>query len=296
MQRAGIDRSSCALRPVGSPRLSPIPAGDIIRMPHTPINRSFSNPRVPAWFTALDRPARASWRGCSSQARPSSPPAPAPRATRKASPIEHETIRARCAACHLPDSEGRMSRISFERKTPEGWQGSLQRMISLNGVTLAPEEAREIVKYLADNQGLAPEELRPGLFEVEKRMIDHRYHGGHRRRIHLHPVPFDGAGDHAAAHARGVGAPYVDAPRLLPARGLPGLSAHGSHARPTRAGRGAARHAPADGARRRSPLRGLPPPHPRVGGVVGDHAPAPPGGHVGPLGSPAGPRRARTAR
>lgn len=90
-------------------------------------------------------------------------------------PIEHETIRARCAACHLPDSEGRMSRISFERKTPEGWQGSLQRMISLNGVTLAPEEAREIVKYLSDHLGLAPEELRPGLFEVEKRMIDHRY-------------------------------------------------------------------------------------------------------------------------
>lgn len=90
-------------------------------------------------------------------------------------PITHETIRARCAACHLPDSEGRMSRISFERKTPEGWQGSLERMISLNGVTLAPEEAREIVKYLSDHQGLAPEELRPGLFEVEKRMIDHRY-------------------------------------------------------------------------------------------------------------------------
>ena len=90
-------------------------------------------------------------------------------------PIEHETIRARCAACHLPDSEGRMSRISWERKTPEGWQTSLQRMIALNGVTLAPEEAREIVKYLSDTQGLAPEELRPGLFEVEKRMIDHRY-------------------------------------------------------------------------------------------------------------------------
>lgn len=90
-------------------------------------------------------------------------------------PIEHETIRARCAACHLPDSEERMSRISFERKTPEGWQASLQRMISLNGVTVTPEEAREIVKYLSDHQGLAPEELRPGLFEVEKRLIDHRY-------------------------------------------------------------------------------------------------------------------------
>ena len=90
-------------------------------------------------------------------------------------PIQHETLRARCGACHLPDSQGRMSRISFERKTPEGWQASLQRMMSLNSVSLDAEEAREIVKYLSDNQGLAPEELRPGLFEVEKRLIDHRY-------------------------------------------------------------------------------------------------------------------------
>ena len=90
-------------------------------------------------------------------------------------PIQHETLRARCGACHLPDSQGRMSRISFERKTPEGWQASLQRMMLLNSVSLDAEEAREIVKYLSDNQGLAPEELRPGLFEVEKRLIDHRY-------------------------------------------------------------------------------------------------------------------------
>ncbi len=90
-------------------------------------------------------------------------------------PIEHETIRVRCGACHLADERGRMSRLSFERKTPEGWQASLRRMISLNNVAVTPEEAREIVKYLSDHQGLAPEELRPGLFEVERRMIDHRY-------------------------------------------------------------------------------------------------------------------------
>ena len=29
-------------------------ASDIMRMPHTPVNKSFSNARVPAWFTALD--------------------------------------------------------------------------------------------------------------------------------------------------------------------------------------------------------------------------------------------------
>lgn len=36
------------------PCLSPFAAGDIIRMPHTPVNKSFSNSRVPAWFIALD--------------------------------------------------------------------------------------------------------------------------------------------------------------------------------------------------------------------------------------------------
>ena len=115
--------------------------------------------------------------------------------------------------------------------------------------------------------------------------------GGHRRRVHLHPVPFDGARDHPAAHARGVGAPDVDAPRILSARGLPGLPAHGAHAGPARPRRRAAGHAAAHGAGRRSSLRGLPPPHPRVGGVVGHHAAAPPGGHLGPVRSPARARR-----
>ena len=48
-------------------------------------------------------------------------------------------------------------------------------MISLNGVKMEPAEAREILKYLADNLGLAPEEARPAAFEVEKQMIDYKY-------------------------------------------------------------------------------------------------------------------------
>jgi quinohemoprotein amine dehydrogenase len=92
-------------------------------------------------------------------------------------PIENATIEARCSRCHRADDAGRMSRISYLRKTPEGWQTSVRRMVALHGARLTPEEAREVVRYLSDEQGLAPEELRPGLFEVERRLIDYDYPG-----------------------------------------------------------------------------------------------------------------------
>jgi len=91
--------------------------------------------------------------------------------------IQNETLIDRCSRCHVVDGEGRMSRISYLRKTPEGWQTSVRRMVSLHGARLDADDAREIVRYLSNEQGLAPEELRPGLFEVERRMIDHDYEG-----------------------------------------------------------------------------------------------------------------------
>jgi len=91
--------------------------------------------------------------------------------------VESSTVVARCARCHTLDDERRMTRISYLRKTPEGWQTSIRRMVALHGVNLEATEAAEIVRYLANEQGLAPEELRPGLFEVERRMIDFDYAG-----------------------------------------------------------------------------------------------------------------------
>ena len=67
-----------------------------------------------------------------------------------------------------------MSRISYLRKTPEGWSQSIRRMVSLNGLSLEPAEAREIVQYLSNRHGLAPEELRPALYEVERRHLSER--------------------------------------------------------------------------------------------------------------------------
>ena len=97
------------------------------------------------------------------------------RDTTRGFPIfDRATIQA-CGECHLRDTAGVMQRLSFERKTPEGWEMSVRRMVSLNNVSLDPATARAVVRYLSDRQGIAPAELRPGRFEVERRMIEYRY-------------------------------------------------------------------------------------------------------------------------
>lgn len=90
-------------------------------------------------------------------------------------PVTSDLVRSSCGGCHKADEKGRLSRISDRRTTPEGWEHTVRRMVSLNGVKLTPEAARNIVRYLADHHGLAPEEARPGAFEVEKRLIDFKY-------------------------------------------------------------------------------------------------------------------------
>jgi quinohemoprotein amine dehydrogenase len=90
-------------------------------------------------------------------------------------PVTSDLVKQKCGSCHRPDEKGRLSRISYRRTTPEGWEETIKRMVSLNGVTLGPTEARDILRYLANTQGLAPEEAQPAAFEVERRMIDFKY-------------------------------------------------------------------------------------------------------------------------
>ena len=52
---------------------------------------------------------------------------------------------------------------SYRRATPENWEKTIKRMVTLNHVTLDPADARAILKYLSDQQGLAPEEERQGI-------------------------------------------------------------------------------------------------------------------------------------
>ena len=91
--------------------------------------------------------------------------------------IKNQKVIDRCSRCHEVDDEGRMSRISYLRKSPEGWQTSIRRMVALNGARLNQEDARDIARYLANEQGLAPEEMNPGRFEVERRSGDYDWGG-----------------------------------------------------------------------------------------------------------------------
>jgi quinohemoprotein amine dehydrogenase len=90
-------------------------------------------------------------------------------------PITNEAVKTACATCHQADDKGCLSRVSFRRTTPEGWQETVKRMATLNGAPLDPAQAREVVRYLANELGLAPEEARPAAFEVERRFVEYHY-------------------------------------------------------------------------------------------------------------------------
>ena len=90
-------------------------------------------------------------------------------------PVGNDVVRAKCGSCHRSDDKGLMSRISYRRATPENWEKTIKRMVVLNHAPLEPADARVILKYLADHQGLAPEEARPVEFEPERRMIEYTY-------------------------------------------------------------------------------------------------------------------------
>lgn len=78
-------------------------------------------------------------------------------------------MRAKCLPCHLEVDDG-FSRISMQRKTPEGWLMSVARMQIMHGLKITDEERRAVVKYLADNQGLAPAETEGARYALERRL------------------------------------------------------------------------------------------------------------------------------
>jgi quinohemoprotein amine dehydrogenase len=90
-------------------------------------------------------------------------------------PIPSPVVQKACGPCHTTDEKQQISRLSFQRNTPEGWQDTIKRMIALNGLKIEPQTAREVVKYLSDHLGLAPEEAKPAAFEVERRLTDYKY-------------------------------------------------------------------------------------------------------------------------
>jgi quinohemoprotein amine dehydrogenase len=90
-------------------------------------------------------------------------------------PIDHKLTIEKCGGCHKTDQNGMMGRLSFMRTTPEIWQQTIKRMMRLNGVVATPAEVREIVQYLSNNNGLAPEELETAFWEVDHSLPGHQY-------------------------------------------------------------------------------------------------------------------------
>src|SRR5262249_49975734 len=85
-------------------------------------------------------------------------------------PIDHQLTIDKCGGCHQRDASGMMRRLSYMRTTPEVWEQAIKRMVRLNGLVIKPEEARDILRYLSNNNGLAPEEAKPVFWEAEHRL------------------------------------------------------------------------------------------------------------------------------
>ncbi|BAK77010.1 quinohemoprotein amine dehydrogenase, alpha subunit [Pseudogulbenkiania sp. NH8B] len=73
-----------------------------------------------------------------------------------------------CAACHAAEGKNSWSRISHQRKTPEGWLMTIARMQTMHGLVISDEDRRTVVKYLADKQGLAPSETETARYALER--------------------------------------------------------------------------------------------------------------------------------
>jgi len=79
-------------------------------------------------------------------------------------------LQTKCMGCHLPEGNDTYSRISHQRKTPEGWLMSIGRMQVMHGLKISDEDRRTLVKYLADRQGLAPSETEGVRYAMERRL------------------------------------------------------------------------------------------------------------------------------
>ncbi|KIC21825.1 quinohemoprotein amine dehydrogenase subunit alpha [Leisingera sp. ANG-Vp] len=72
-----------------------------------------------------------------------------------------------CSGCHTAEESG-LSRISGQRKTPEGWMMTIVRMQQAHGLDISAADRRAVVQHLSDTQGLAPAEAAPFRYALEK--------------------------------------------------------------------------------------------------------------------------------
>ena len=79
-------------------------------------------------------------------------------------------LNAKCMMCHTPEGNDALSRISHQRKTPEGWLMSIARMQIMYGLKIEDDDRQTLVKFLSDKQGLAPSETEGLRYAFERRL------------------------------------------------------------------------------------------------------------------------------
>ncbi|MBM3975161.1 MAG: quinohemoprotein amine dehydrogenase subunit alpha [Planctomycetes bacterium] len=110
---------------------------------------------------------------------------------RRGIPVDDPVVQAQCARCHAVDDKKQMSRISFVRKSPEGWAETIKRMGRLHGVQLDVAQAKWLVRSLSNSHGLTRSEAERGLYESERRVHwseDHHDQDFKRACAQCHPL------------------------------------------------------------------------------------------------------------
>jgi quinohemoprotein amine dehydrogenase len=82
--------------------------------------------------------------------------------------VTDDWILSMCTQCHV-NRYGIVSRISFLRKSPEGWEETLWRHKRIHGLSANRERKEALLLYLSDRHGLAPAEVAPFAYTLEKR-------------------------------------------------------------------------------------------------------------------------------
>ncbi len=78
-----------------------------------------------------------------------------------------ELLTSKCSACHARSDDG-LERVKDSRRTPEGWDMTLIRMMLIHGVKYGEGERAALVKHLADTRGLAPSETASWRYVLER--------------------------------------------------------------------------------------------------------------------------------
>ena len=83
-------------------------------------------------------------------------------------PVTSDKVLNMCTDCHK-NSRGLVSRISYLRQAPEAWEETLWRHKRIHGLSITREEKESLILYFSEKHGLAPAEVAPYAYTLEKR-------------------------------------------------------------------------------------------------------------------------------